>query len=176
VRSDESLALTILRDVEEEGVKGRSAVVSIKAPVSIANFLLNHKRDRVMSIEDRYNLRVVVEGDPHLIQPNYTLEKMKEDEAPESLRRAARPTVNIETSFADDDGIEEAVILDESAPAAEPESKSSDDDRSRRRGKRGGRTRKKTDEADPLRVIDLDEDNGGEKPFQYGGETTGDGE
>jgi len=40
VRSDESLALTILRDVEEEGVKGRSAVVTVKAPVSIANFLL----------------------------------------------------------------------------------------------------------------------------------------
>ena len=168
VRSDESLALTILRDVEEEGVKGRSAVVSIKAPVSIANFLLNHKRDRIMSIEDRYNLRVVVEGDPHLIQPNYTLQKMKEDEAPESLRRPARPTVKIETSFAESDDVEDAQII-EDAPAAKSDDEDGDD-RSRRRGKRGGRGRKKTDEADPLRVIDLDDDNGGEKPFQYGDE------
>ena len=172
VRSDESLALTILRDVEEEGVKGRSAVVTVKAPVSIANFLLNHKRDRVMSIEDRYNLRVVVEGDPHLIQPNYSLEKLKEDEAPESLRRPARPSIKVETSF-DDDPVEDAVIVEDDAPTPAPSAKSDDDDaddRSRRRGKRGGRGRKKPDEADPLRVIDLDDDNSGEKPFQYGDE------
>ena len=173
VRSDESLALTILRDVEEEGVKGRSAVVTVKAPVSIANFLLNHKRDRVISIEDRYNLRVVVEGDPHLIQPNYTLEKIKEDEAPESLRRPARPTVSMETSFTDNDDVEDAVIVEEDSPKPAPHAKSDDDDgddRSRRRGKRGGRGRKKADESDPLRVIDLDEDSNDEKPFQYGDE------
>ena len=177
VRSDESLALTILRDVEEEGVKGRSAVVSIKAPVSIANFLLNHKRDRIMSIEDRYNLRVVVEGDPHLIQPNYTLEKMKEDEAPESLRRVTRPAaVKMETSYLDDD-IEvqetEAADADTRGNAPAPSSKSSDEgenDRPSRRGKRGGRGGKKSNDADPLRVIDLDsaDDQQGEKPFQYG--------
>jgi len=175
VRSDESLALTILRDVEEEGVKGRAAVVSIKAPVSIANFLLNHKRDRVMSIEDRYNLRVMIEGDPHLVQPNYSLEKMREDEAPESLRRPARPSVNIETSFADSDEVEDAVVISEDAPTPAPTARDRDDDaesddQSRRRGKRGGRGRKKSDDPDPLRVIDLEDDSDDEKPFQYGDE------
>ena len=166
VRSDESLALTILRDVEEEGVKGRSAVVSIKAPVSIANFLLNHKRDRVLSIEDRYNLRIVVDGDPHLLQPNYTLEKMKEDEAPESLRRVNRAAIKMETSY-DDSDVEDATIV-EDRPAPAPEAKD-DEDRSNRRGKRGGRGRKKTDDApDALKVIDLDDSGESEKPFQYG--------
>ena len=169
VRSDESLALTILRDVEEEGVKGRTAVVSIKAPVSIANFLLNHKRDRILSIEDRYNLRIVIEGDSHLIQPNYTLEKMKEDEAPESLRRVSRPAaVAMETSYVDDT-IEDAEVVEETPPSPAKSDDESDDDRSRRRGKRGGRSRKKSDESDPLRVIDLDDDEKAQdKPFQYG--------
>ncbi len=186
VRSDESLALTILRDVEEEGVKGRSAVVSVKAPVSIANFLLNHKRDRVMSIEDRYNLRIVVEGDPHLIQPNYSLEKMKEDEAPESLRRVSRPSsVRIETSYLNQetdsfDGSDGTAsdVADTAAPASQGPASSdeADDDRTRRRGKRGGRGRKKTDETDPLRVIDLDpsENDADKKPFKYGDGTKDD--
>ena len=166
VRSDESLALTILRDVEEEGVKGRSAVVSIKAPVSIANFLLNHKRDRVMSIEDRYNLRIVIEGDQHLIQPNYTLETMKEDEAPESLRRVARPSaVKMDMTYFNED--DESDENQEDLPASGDENK---EERSRNRGKRGGRNQKKSNEADPLRVIDLDANdaNSSEKPFQYG--------
>ncbi len=166
VRSDESLALTILRDVEEEGVKGRSAVVSIKAPVSIANFLLNHKRDRVMSIEDRYNLRIVIEGDQHLIQPNYTLETMKEDEAPVSLRRVARPSaVKMDmTYFNEDDESDESKG---DLPASDDENKEGS---SRNRGKRGSQNQKKSNEADPLRVIDLDanDDNSTEKPFQYG--------
>ncbi len=178
VRSDESLALTILRDIEEEGVKGRSAVVTIKAPVSIANFLLNYKRDRVVSIEDRYNLRIVIEGDPHLIQPDYKLEKLKEDEAPESLRRPApaAAAVQMETTYLDDDDtIEaEAEVVETQAKDAAPDDSDDDDTRGRRRGKRGGRGRRNAEKDDPLKVIDLDDESDAkadETPFQYGADS-----
>jgi len=86
VRSDDTLALTILREIEEEGMRKATAVVTVEAPVSVANFLHNHKRDRVLLIEQRHGIRVVIEGDPGKISPEFTLTKMKAEDAPEHLR------------------------------------------------------------------------------------------
>jgi ribonuclease E len=77
IRSDDNLALSILRQIEEEGVRRRSREVLIKAPVGIANYLMNMKRDHVAQIEGRYGLSVRIEGDPTLISPDFTLEKFK---------------------------------------------------------------------------------------------------
>ena len=67
VRSDDSMALALLREVEEEGVKARSKEVLIVAPVEIANYLLNQKREHIAMIEVRFGLSVRVEGDAALI-------------------------------------------------------------------------------------------------------------
>ncbi|MFO1210240.1 MAG: ribonuclease E/G [Amaricoccus sp.] len=77
VRSDDSLALALLREIEEEGVKQRSKEVLIVAPVDIANYLLNQKREHIAMIEARFGLSVRVEGDPSLISPDYKVEKFK---------------------------------------------------------------------------------------------------
>ena len=77
IRSDDNLALSILRQIEEEGVRRRSREVLIKAPVGIANYLMNMKRDHVAQIEGRYGLSVRIEGDPSLISPDFTMEKFK---------------------------------------------------------------------------------------------------
>ncbi|AKS46312.1 RNAse E [Octadecabacter temperatus] len=77
LRSDDNVALGILRQLEEEGVRGRSKEVLIKAPVMIANFLMNQKREHIAQIEARYGLSVRIECDPHLVSPDYTLEKFK---------------------------------------------------------------------------------------------------
>ena len=89
VRSDDCLALALLREVEEEGVKARSKEVLIVAPVEIANYLLNQKREHIAMIEQRFGLSVRVEGDASLISPDYRLERFKTASrivpAPESL-------------------------------------------------------------------------------------------
>ncbi len=77
VRSDDSLGLTILRQIEEEGVRKRSREVLVKAPVGIVNFLMNQKRDHIGQIEARYGMAVRVEADPFLISPDFTMEKFK---------------------------------------------------------------------------------------------------
>ena len=77
VRSDDSLGLTILRQVEEEGVRKRSREVLVKAPVGIVNFLMNHKREHIAQIEMRYGMSVRVEADPFLISPDFSMEKFK---------------------------------------------------------------------------------------------------
>ena len=77
IRSQDSLGLTILRDLEEEGGRARSKEVLIKAPISIANFLINQKREHISQIEQRHGMAVRIEADPFLISPDYTIEKFK---------------------------------------------------------------------------------------------------
>jgi len=77
IRSDDNLALSILRQIEEEGVRKRSKEVLVKCPVSIANFIMNQKREYVASIEKNYGLSVRIEGDLNLVSPEYSIEKLK---------------------------------------------------------------------------------------------------
>ena len=75
-RSDESLALQILRDLDKEGsaIKMKDTLV-VKAPVQTANFLINNKREHMLVIENRYQIRVELHAETNLISPNYSIEK-----------------------------------------------------------------------------------------------------
>jgi ribonuclease E len=77
IRSDDSMALQILRALEEEGTRKRSKEVLLKAPIGIVNFLINHKREHIALIEARYAMSVRIEADPSLISPDYSIEKFK---------------------------------------------------------------------------------------------------
>jgi hypothetical protein len=77
IRSDDSLALTVLRALEEEGTRKRSREVLLKAPIAVVNYLINQKREHIALIEARYGMSVRVEADPMLISPDYAIEKFK---------------------------------------------------------------------------------------------------
>ncbi len=77
IRSDNSLALTILRALEEEGTRNRSREVLVKAPIGIVNYLFNAKREHLAQIEARYGMAIRLEADPTLVSPDYTIEKFK---------------------------------------------------------------------------------------------------
>ena len=77
IRSDDSLALTILRQLEEEGVRRKSREVLLKAPVGIVNFLINTKREHLSQIETRYGMSIRIEADPHMISPDFEIERFK---------------------------------------------------------------------------------------------------
>ena len=77
IRSDDSMALQILRAIEEEGTRRRSREVLVKAPVAVANFLINHKREHIAMIEQRFGMGVRIEADPSLISPDWSMEKFK---------------------------------------------------------------------------------------------------
>ncbi len=100
IRSDDNLALSILRQIEEEGTKGRSLEVLVRAPVGIANFLMNQKREHIGQIEARYGLSVRIEGDPSLISPDFALEKFKTATraVPEQIARV----VSVDSALMDD--------------------------------------------------------------------------
>ena len=77
IRSKDSLALTILRQIEEEGTRRTSKEVCLTAPVEIINYLMNEKREHISNIESRYGLAVRLQADALLISPDFTLEKLK---------------------------------------------------------------------------------------------------
>ncbi|GAA6187046.1 ribonuclease E/G [Litorivita sp. NS0012-18] len=123
IRSDDNLALSILRQIEEEGTRRRTREVLVKCPVGIANFLMNHKREHVAQIEGRYGMSVRVEGDPMLISPDFTMEKFKT--ATRVVAEIAAPVVSVDTTLMDqidEDAAAEAEAqeaLDAEADAAE---------------------------------------------------------
>ncbi|MFL2786730.1 MAG: Rne/Rng family ribonuclease [Paracoccaceae bacterium] len=90
IRSDDNLALSILRQIEEEGVRRRTREVLVKCPVPIANYIMNQKREHVAQIESRYGLSVRIEGVASLVSPDYEIEKFKT-----ATRVVPEPTVPV---------------------------------------------------------------------------------
>ena len=79
-RSDESLALQILRDLDKEGSSARMKdVLTVKAPVQTTNFLINYKRDHIILIENRYQIRIELHAESNLISPHYLIETPLDD-------------------------------------------------------------------------------------------------
>ncbi|WP_071797274.1 Rne/Rng family ribonuclease [Natronohydrobacter thiooxidans] len=77
IRSDDSLGLTVLRQIEEEGTRGRSREVLVRAPSSVVNFIINQKREHLAQIEARYGMAVRIEADPRMVSPDFEIEKFK---------------------------------------------------------------------------------------------------
>ena len=74
VRSTTSSAVHVLRAIEEEGLRERSAEISVHVPGGIAFYILNNKRQVLSDIESRYRMSVAFEEDPSLVPPMYTIE------------------------------------------------------------------------------------------------------
>lgn len=111
IRSTKSLALSILRLVEEEAQKERSSEIRAIAPLSVATYLLNEKRKTISEIEKRNNIRVVVVPNEDMVTPHFEVKRLRDDDVE-----------NFETSYkiaptVEDQGKEE---LESSAPVKLP--------------------------------------------------------
>ncbi len=138
IRSDDNLALSILRQIEEEGTRGRSREVLVKAPVAIVNYLMNQKREHVAQIEARYGLSVRIEADPHLVSPDFTIEKFKT--ATRVVSAPEAPVVSGDISIMDeidDAEVEDAEVISEDKPETEDGEGKPKKRRRRRRRRRG---------------------------------------
>src|SRR5260370_36203260 len=77
VRSTESTALYVLRSIEEEGMRRRSAEICVYVPTAVALYILNQKRHSLVELETRYDLRVLLARDDALIPPAFRLERLR---------------------------------------------------------------------------------------------------
>jgi ribonuclease E len=81
IRDTKSLALSVLRLVEEEAGKERSAQIRTIVPVEIATYLLNEKRRAIIDIEQRNRLHVMVIPNPNMETPHFEVMRLRDDSA-----------------------------------------------------------------------------------------------
>lgn len=151
IRSDDSMALQVLRQIEEEGTRRRTREVLVKCPVSIANYLMNQKREHIAQIEVRYGMSVRIEGDPHLVAPDFSIETFKT--ATRVVPVAQAPVVSVDTSLmdlideeaAETEEAEAASEAKEAAPTPETDEGEGEGDRPKKRRRRRRRKGKPTD-------------------------------
>ena len=148
LRSDDNVALSILRSLEEEGVRGRSKEVLIKTPISIANFLMNGKREHIADIEARHGMSIRIECDPTLVSPDFSIEKFKMATrvvpdaaivvvATDAMMDDDNTDVLLDSADTDEDAVEtESQTNDETTQAVEGVEGSDSEDRPRKKRRR----------------------------------------
>tara|TARA_R110002110_G_scaffold2756_1_gene13299 strand:- start:40838 stop:43291 length:2454 start_codon:yes stop_codon:yes gene_type:complete len=166
MRSTESISMSILRELEEEGGRKRATEVTVKAQTDIALYLLNQKRTSLQDLEARYGFRVLVMADSALASSEHEITHIRHDgvegvsskeevareenAAPKRRRSRGRRRGSEDADNSED---EEKTEGDEKAPDSNAEEREQSDDEDdegrkrngRRRGRRGGRRRRKAD-------------------------------
>ncbi len=87
MRSVESLSLSIIRVAEEHAMKDNTGQVLVQAPVDLANFLLNEKRNALREIEQRHDTPIVIVADEQLHSPHYEVTRIRDNEMGEETSK-----------------------------------------------------------------------------------------
>ena len=156
IRGTESSALHVLRAIDEEGARQRSAEIEVYVGSEIALYILNHKRSWLADIERHHRMQVVFRTEENLAAADMRIERLKAqipapaqaraperteraiERAPESVRtieiieEQAPVALRTETPVVDAEIIEDVV-------SSEGHEDSNDGRRRRRRRRRGGR-------------------------------------
>jgi ribonuclease E len=77
IRGVESLALSIIRLIEEHALKENTAQVRAILPIEIASFVMNEKRRAIIDIETRQKVSVIIVPNPHFTTPQYEVERIR---------------------------------------------------------------------------------------------------
>ena len=89
IRGIESSALSILRIVEEESMKEKTARIIAQVPVDVAAFLLNEKRETLFEIEKRQNIKILLIPNRDMETPHYTVQRIRDDETSEDAMQSS---------------------------------------------------------------------------------------
>ncbi len=76
-RSNQNLSLSILRSIENKKTTPGVVEAIVKAPVEVANYLLNQKRKHLATIEAQLNMRITIHADNTINNPNFTIDLNK---------------------------------------------------------------------------------------------------
>ncbi|TCM57489.1 RNAse E [Rhizobium sp. PP-F2F-G48] len=152
VRSQSSVALHVLRGVEEYLLKNTTHDITVRATPEIALYLLNYKRSTITDFEARFGVAIVVEADAHVGALHFAIDRGEAVENPVKIDQILQFEAPIEDEDDDivieDDIEDDEELLVEAKPekAERPdraERETGDDQngrkRKRRRRRRGGR-------------------------------------
>ena len=143
IRSTESMALQVLRALEEEGTRHNLSEVTVSIPSSVALYVLNNKRTVLSDIENRYGFRIALLGDDNVVSPDMRIERVRAPVSDAGEKPAAA------------EGRDKPAKAEEAAPREEGEKK-----RSRRRRSRRKSSPEATAEAVAEETADTDRETG----------------
>ncbi|SEQ39500.1 RNAse E [Devosia sp. YR412] len=145
VRSVESLALMIMRQIEDHVLRRQGQSINVRVPVDVALYILNFKRDTLIALEIRNQLSITITADGKMTGHQFAIEK---GEARVMAYAETRVTehVRVDSAIIEDD-IDDDIVEDEEeaeeapAAAASAEAGEGEGRRRRRRRRRGGADR-----------------------------------
>jgi ribonuclease E len=155
IRSSESVALQVLRSIEDAQRK-RSVHVTVRARPDVAMYILNNKRAHLWDLEQRYGISVTIVVDDRPGNGPFTLETGAAADRPPARPRKSQAAITVNDaheevesdtsaeSAADDDGDAASAQADEDSDGNGEDGRQ----RKRRRGRRGGRRRRGGQRAD----------------------------
>lgn len=80
IRDTKSLSLSILRLIEEEASEHQTQQVKAIAPLDIAAFLTNEKRDVIAELERNHKVKILILPNPNMQTPQYQVERLRSNE------------------------------------------------------------------------------------------------
>ena len=153
-RSDESLALQILRDLEKEGsTSNNQDKILVKSPVQTTNFLINNKREHLLVIESRYQIKIELHAEVSLISPHYSIERPIEDKRGKKNADSNKPRARKRDK--DNNRVNPGNIQDQNISTNLAKESNGEDveDQKKRKRKRKRKYQKDSDSRDPSKNI-----------------------
>lgn len=80
VRNIPSHSLSIIRLIEEEALKDKTAEIHAQLPVDLASYIINEKRAMVQQIEERHHIKIIIIPNPYIVAPHYQIQRIKVDQ------------------------------------------------------------------------------------------------
>ena len=100
IRTSESLALAILRLLEEEAMKEKTGKVIAKVPVDVGTFLLNEKRLPLQEIEQRHKVDLIIVPQATFETPNFVVQRVRADDS-ENVGKSSYELADVEETNID---------------------------------------------------------------------------
>ncbi|WP_108398851.1 Rne/Rng family ribonuclease [Devosia submarina] len=143
VRSTESLALMIMRHIEDHVLRRQGQSINVRVPVDVALYILNFKRETLTSLELRNNLSITIMADGKMTGHQFAIEKGEARVMAYAEQRATEH-VRVDSAVIDDDLDEDVVdeaddeVAEEAASSSLAETGEGEGNRRRRRRRRRG--------------------------------------
>ncbi|MGB3874386.1 MAG: ribonuclease E/G, partial [Shinella zoogloeoides] len=164
IRSQSSVALHVLRGIEEYLLKNTTHDITVRTTPDIALYLLNHKRGTIIDYEARFGVAIIIEADAHVGAQHFAIDRGEPVENPVKIEQL----LHFEPEPEEDDVVIEDEIDEEEEDArpaaagqASPSASSDENGRNKRKRRRRRRGRGR-------------ENGEGTDTASFGGEQAGD--
>ncbi|KXG86552.1 Rne/Rng family ribonuclease [Agrobacterium bohemicum] len=151
VRSESSIALHVLRGVEEYLLRNTTHNITVRCTPDTALYLLNHKRATIVDYEVRFGVAIIIAADESVGAQHFAIDRGEAVENPVKIESLIQMLPDFEEEEddiiieADEDEDEDEVVVKAEKTEARPAQADTGEDgkrkrkrRRRRRGKNGG--------------------------------------